>query len=288
MDTLIERDLIMVAEAGINHGGKLETALELISLAKWAGFDYVKFQKRDPLLYPEKPYNSPLLGQTTYRKHKQFLELSYQDYEAIDVYCKEIGIEWFASVFDKPSVDFMKVFNPPFWKLPSPAIFNKDLVRYVAEQGGKVIMSTGMSELPEVIRAVNILRAYGKHEGDWLYILHCCSEYKTPKEHVNLNYIPTLVKLFPYARVGYSSHDAGVPFSVGAVAKGAEMIEVHVTLDRTMKGSDHKASLEREEIERVVRHCQDTYIALGDGDVKHFYPEEKRIREKVMQTAGSK
>lgn len=271
----------IIGEIGINHNGNVELALELIGIAAKAGFDYVKFQKRDPELYPERPYNSPLFGETTYREHKRKLELSYSDYCEIAERCEYKGIKWFASTFDIASVDFMKQFYPDMWKIPSPCLTDLELVKYIAKQDGFLLISTGMSTEQERNNAIYEAVKYKTY--DYIAIMHCCSEYPTPLEHVNLNVITQWNSVYP-CRIGYSSHDAGVPCSVAAVGMGAMFIEVHITLNRAMKGSDHAASLEYEEMERLVRHIRGVEKALGSYD-KPFYEGEMAIRRKVEQNA---
>lgn len=271
--------VFIVADAGINHQGNIDIAIELIDLARWAGFDAVKFQKRNPERYPETPYLSPILGETTYREHKRALELSEADYQHIINFCYDAKFQWFASCFDKESVDFIARAHPKYWKIPSPCILDLDLVRYFAQQNGFIIMSTGMSTIEEMNAAIAALVHYKTY--DEIALLHCCSEYPTPPEHINLRVIEWLKRTYP-CKIGYSSHDAGVPASVAAVGMGAEIIEVHITLDRTMPGSDHSASLEREEMERLVRHIRAVDTALGT-DVKQFYEGERKIRKKVQQ-----
>ncbi len=280
----------IIGEIGINHNGKVGNAIELIELAKRAGFDAVKFQKRNPERYPDKPYNSPVFGETTYREHKRNLELSYEDYVAIDIASKSLGIEWFASCFDKESVDFIAQFNPKYWKIPSPVITNLELVKYIAKQEGNCIISTGMSTEQEVITAIEFYKEnyserfytpYNKIPDSRLLILHCCSEYPCPIDHVNLEMIKTYKRLFSF-KIGYSSHDATVTIPVAAVCMGAEIIEAHITKNRSLKGSDHSASLEYVGMETLVRRIRDIEVACGNG-TKQFYPEEQRIREKVRQ-----
>lgn len=285
--------VFIVGEIGINHNGDVNKAIELIRLAKNIGFDAVKFQKRNPELYPDRPYNSPLFGEVTYKEHKRLLELSQSDYEQIDQVCLQEGIEWFASCFDIESVDFIKQFNPKYWKIASPCITNIGLIRYIAKQTGKVIISTGMSTIGEVSNAVYEFRLAKDPEFDisdhsfsrYLALLHCCSEYPCPVDHVNLNMILTLKAMFPYLDIGYSSHDATVAIPVSAVAMGASIIEVHITADRSQRGSDHAASLEHRGMETLVRHIRAVEKALGSCE-KQFYPEEQKIRDKVKQITG--
>ena len=284
---------MIIGDIGINHNGKVDNAIELIRLAKKAGFDAVKFQKRTPELYPEKPYNSPLFGEISYREHKQRLELSFDDYCKIDEVCGNEGIEWFASCFDIASIDFISRFNRKLWKIASPSITDLELVKAIAMQNGYTIMSTGMSTLHEVVEAVSAFKQ-GKETGNGvlskedlgkhLGILHCCSEYPTPLEHINLSYVTKLQRIFKYHKIGYSSHDATVVMPVCVVALGATIIECHITSNRSQAGSDHSASLEFVGMETLVRHIRAVEQAIGDGK-KHLWEGEQKIRDKVKQVA---
>ena len=285
--------VMIIGDIGINHNGKVDKAIELIRLANKAGFDAVKFQKRTPELYPEKSYNSPLFGEISYREHKKRLELSYEDYIKIDECCGNEGIEWFASCFDLASVDFISQFNRKLWKIASPSITDLELVKAIAMQSGYTIMSTGMSTLHEVVEAVSAFKQ-GKEKGNgllskedlgkYLGILHCCSEYPTPLEHINLSYIHKLQHIFKYHRIGYSSHDATVVMPVSAIALGATIIECHITSNRSQVGSDHSASLEYVGMETLVRHIRTVEQAMGDGK-KHLWEGEQKIRDKVKLVA---
>ena len=275
---MINRTLI-VGDIGGNHNANLGNAMALISNAYKAGFDAVKFQKRNPENYPETPYESQLFGTTTYREHKRQLEFDYEQYKIIDGWCKKGPIDWFASCFDIESVDFIKQFAPEYWKIASPSIQNLELVQYIGMQKGKVFMSTGMSTIYEVDKAVDALLSWKDRQD--ITILHCCSEYPTSADHINLENIPMYADRYRLS-VGYSSHDAGVPASVGAVLLGASVIEVHITLDRAMPGSDHAASLEYRGMETLVNHIRFIEKAKGDKE-KHFYEGEKKIRKKVQQ-----
>ena len=289
--------VMIIGDVGINHNGKVENAIALIRLAKIAGFDAVKFQKRTPELYPEKPYNSPLFGEISYREHKKRLELSFEDYCKIDEYCGNEDIIWFASCFDLLSVEFIARFNRIFWKIASPSITDHKLVEEVARQRGYTIMSTGMSTLHEVVEAINIFQRIKQlalggailtkiDTGNYLGILHCCSEYPTPLEHINLSYITKLQHIYKYHKIGYSSHDATVVMPVSAVVLGARIIEVHITQNRSQLGSDHAASLEFVGMETLVRHIRAVEQAIGDGK-KHLWDGEQKIRDKVKQIAKS-
>lgn len=267
----------LVAEVGINHNGSLDAALDTVRMAHSVGFDAVKFQKRDPESYPDRPYNSPLWGDTTYREHKRRLEFGKFEYESIDALCGSLGLRWFVSCFDSSSVAFMDSFSPRLWKIPSPAMLDVGVVCEVARRGGDVFMSTGMSELWELDRAVEaFLSMPGRGR---LTLLHCCSEYPCPPDHVNLLNISMLRSRYGLP-VGYSSHDGGVTAPLAAVAMGATCVEVHVTLDRSMKGSDHAASLGPKEAAELVSLAREVERSLGSSE-KHFYEGEKETRRKV-------
>lgn len=273
---------LIVAEIGINHNGKVELALELIRYAKMYGFDAVKFQKRNPELYPETPKRSAILGDCTYREHKRALELSYADYVRIDEYCRGLNIDWFASCFDTDSVDFMKDFNVPYWKIASCSITDLELVEYIGEQEGYVIMSTGMSIIQEVDLAYKTLR---KAREGGVAILHCCGEYPTPIDHANLLLLSYYQRRYPEAKIGYSDHTATVAIPAASVLLGAEIVEVHVTLDRAMPGSDQSASVGLKGMETLVRHIRAFEKAAGHP-TKHFYPEEKAKRESMRMVSS--
>jgi N-acetylneuraminate synthase len=270
---------MIVGDVCCNHQGDVEIALQLIDAAKESGFDAVKFQKRNPELYPETPKNS-VFGET-YRDHRRALELSRDNYNVISDYCRRIEMEWFASCWDIGSVDFMKDYHPKYWKIASQCITNLELVEYIAEQEGHLIMSTGMSTMEEVVEALSHLRKR-------VTLLHCNSEYPTPSDHVNLNVLLSYVMSFnvmdtpsPIA-VGYSSHDAN-PFTPAvAVALGAEVVEVHITLDRTMPGSDHAASLAPPGMRVLVERIRTVEKIMGSSE-KQFYPAEREKRESMKQ-----
>lgn len=271
-----------IADIGINHSGQIEKALTLITLAHQAGFTYVKFQKRNPDRYPERPYNSPVFGETTYREHKRGLEFKRADYDRIDAHCRALGIEWTASPFDFESVDFLESYNPPFIKIASPVTLNLALVEYIAGKKREVVMSTGMCKLKDIRAAVDILR---EHLPSYkIHLLHCNSEYPTPVDHVNLMMIDWLRgRLGGIKSVGYSSHDGGVAIPVQSVAYGAKWVEVHITEDRMQPGSDHKASLEFLGMLALNSHIKAVEKAAGScQDV--IYPGEEKIRDKVKQS----
>jgi sialic acid synthase SpsE len=269
----------IVGDIGINHQGKVENATKLIDVAVDAGFDAVKFQKRNPELYPETPKNSPILGVCTLREHRRALELTEANYNYINEYCKN-RIEWFASCWDLDSVEFILQYKPLYWKIASACITDFNLIASISQQHGHIIMSTGMSDEIMVNDALELIREY-KHDSE-ITLLHCCGEYPVPKQHVNLRRIPRMMSEYPFIRIGYSSHDGGVPISVTAVGLGAKVIEVHITLDRMMPGSDHAASLEKRGMQTLVEHIRVIEDALGVSE-KQYYAEERKKRESLTK-----
>lgn len=271
---------MIVGDVCCNHQGDIEIALQLIDLAKECGFDAVKFQKRNPELYPETPKDSAILGQCTYREHRRALELTRDNYNVISDYCRRIEMEWFASCWDIDSVDFMKDYHPKYWKIASQKLTDSELIRYIDQHpvGGYIIMSSGMCTQKELDQAVNYF------EFGWrkLWILHCTSEYPTPSDHVNLSRIAEIKDRYGIENVGYSSHDAN-PFTPAvAVALGAEMVEVHITLDRTMPGSDHAASLGPPGMRTLVERIRTVEKIMGSSE-KQFYEGERKKRESMVQ-----
>ena len=268
----------IVAEIGINHNGDLEIAKRLIDVAKNAGVDAVKFQKRTPelcvppeqrMVMRETPW-----GYMSYMDYRTRVEFNLDQYREIDDYCREKGMTWFASVWDEPSVDFMDAFDVPCYKIASALLTNDPLLHHIRKKGRPVILSTGMSSLEEMDRAVGIL---GKEN---LILLHTCSVYPAHYEELNLRVIPMLRERYGIP-IGYSGHETGLPSTIAAVALGACLVERHITLDRAMWGSDQAASLEPNGITRLVRDIQLVELALGDRE-KRVLPREipmiKRLR----------
>ena len=272
----------IIAEIGINHNGSLDLAKQLIAEAVHAGCDAVKFQKRTPeLCVPkdqwEKQRDTPW-GRMSYIDYKRKTEFGQAEYTAIDDYCRALGIDWFASCWDEPSVDFMEQFEPVLYKMASASLTDKPLLDRVRATGRPLMLSTGMSTTHEIEDAV-------RHVGlDNLMIAHSTSAYPCPPAELNLRMIPTLMKQFPGTPIGYSGHETGLSSTVTAVALGAAFVERHFTLDRAMWGSDHAASVEPGGMMKLVRDIRDTEAALGDG-VKVVYESEReplrRLRRKV-------
>jgi N-acetylneuraminate synthase len=244
----------------------------LIDAAVKSGCDAVKFQKRTPeICVPkdqwDKERETPW-GKMTYIDYKKKIEFSAADYAEIDRFCKQKGIDWFASCWDEPSVDFIEQFNPVLYKMASASLTDFPLLSKVRATGKPIILSTGMSTLEEIQSAV-------KHLGlDQLLIAHSTSAYPCDPKELNLRMIVSLRNMFPNNPIGYSGHETGLATTEATIALGANFIERHFTLDRAMWGTDHAASVEPEGMSRLVRNIRDIEIALGDG-VKKVYDSEK-------------
>ena len=269
----------IIAEIGINHNGSLETAKKLIDVAAVAGCDAVKFQKRNPdVCVPEHQKNKPKetpWGKMTYLEYKHKVEFNQEEYDEIDSYCKERGIAWSASPWDIDSLKFINQYEMPFIKIPSAMITNEDLVRESAKTGKKIILSTGMSTEQEVTQAVVWLLS----ENAEFTLLHCNSAYPAPIEDLNLSYIKALKEKYK-CEVGYSGHEFRLGTTVAAIYLGASVLERHITLDRSMWGSDHLASVEPQGLIKLVRGVRELEAAFGDG-VKKVTEAEKVTRKKL-------
>jgi N-acetylneuraminate synthase len=268
----------IVAEIGINHNGDLEIAKKLIDVAVAAGCDAVKFQKRTvEVVYTREELAAPRESPfgTTNGDLKRALEFSASEYSEIDSYCRRMRIPWFVSCWDEHSVDVMRRFHLPCFKLSSASLTDDRLLKHTRAMGCPVILSTGMSTLEQIDHAVEIL---GKRD---LILLHACSTYPAFYSELNLRAIHTLRDRYQVP-VGYSGHETGIPSSVAAAVLGACMIERHITLDRAMWGSDHAASLEPNGITRLVRDVRLIEEAMGDG-VKRVYEREKPMIKKLRR-----
>jgi N-acetylneuraminate synthase len=268
----------VIAEIGINHNGDVDIARQLIMASKQAGADAVKFQKRTvEVVYKAeelaRPRENPF-GATN-GDLKRGLEFGEQAYAAIDSYCRELGIMWSASCWDEGSVDFIEKFTPPFYKIASASLTDDNLLRHHRDTGRPIILSTGMSSLEEIDHAVEVL---GR---DNLIILHCTSTYPSKPEELNLRAIDTLKSRYQLS-IGYSGHEVGLQTSVAAATLGACVVERHITLDRSMWGSDQAASIEPGGFSRMVRDIRAVESAMGDG-VKVVYDSEIPIREKLRR-----
>jgi N-acetylneuraminate synthase len=272
----------VIAEIGINHNGDIDLAKKLINVALGAGCDAVKFQKRTiDVVYSKeelaKPRESPF--GTTNGDLKRGLEFELEEYREIDRYCREVKIDWFASCWDEASVDFIAQFRVPCFKVASASLTDDNLLRHTRAVGKPIVLSTGMSTIEEVDHAVDIL---GKRD---LVLLHACSTYPAYYEELNLQVIDVLRDRYGVP-VGYSGHETGLPSSVAAAVLGACIIERHITLDRSMWGSDHAASLEPNGITRLVRDIRLIEKSMGDG-VKRVLEREQPIIKKLRRVGAS-
>ena len=257
----------VIAEIGINHNGSLDIAKQLIDVAASAGCDAVKFQIRTPhmSLPPhlwEQERDTPWGERMTYLAYRQRIELSPRDYLNITAYCAEKKILFSASAWDKNAADKLYAFSAPFVKIASASVTNLPLVQHVSRMGRPVVMSTGMSTLAEIQQAVFLLRAGMVPQ---IALLACTSTYPCKPEHLNLSRIHTLKAEFPDCVIGYSGHESGLGTTLCAVAMGAQIIERHITLDRTMKGSDHAASVEPGGLHLLMREIRNFAKARGTG-----------------------
>lgn len=271
--------VFIIAEAGVNHNGDLELAKKLVDAAVEAGADVVKFQTfKAEKLVCKNAEKADYQKETTDTSESQFemlkkLELTEQMHTQLLSYCKEKGILFLSTPFDVESVDYLTGLGMDIMKIPSGEITNYPYLRKVAQTGKKVILSTGMSDIEEVKAAVAILKEYGSKD---IAVLHCNTEYPTPYADVNLNAMLVLRDELGI-EIGYSDHTQGIEIPIAAVAMGAKIIEKHFTLDKTMDGPDHKASLEPHELKEMVSAIRNVEAALGDGVKVPSVSEQKNI-----------
>jgi N-acetylneuraminate synthase len=261
----------VIAEIGLNHNGSVDTAIQLIDVAADAGAQAVKFQKRTPAIStPEHMKNTPRdtpWGMMTYLEYRYRVEFAREQYVDIGDYATLRGLDWFASPWDEPSVDFLEDLNVVAHKVASASVTDIGMLQALAATGKPIILSTGMSTLDQIDRAVEVLGTKR------LVILHATSTYPLPAEEANLRTIMTLQQRYAGVPIGYSGHERGLQISLAAVALGAVAVERHITLDRTMWGSDHAASLEPQGFAHLVRDIRVIGEAMGDG-VKRVFPGE--------------
>jgi N-acetylneuraminate synthase len=255
----------VIAEIGINHNGDLGLAKRLISVAKTAGCDAVKFQKRTPeICVPAAQRNTMRetpWGYISYMEYREKVEFGQAEYEEIDAYCREQEIDWLASCWDEPSVDFIQKFDVPCFKIASASLKDEALLKHTRATGKPLLVSTGMSSFEDVDSTVELL---GR---DKLVLLHTVSTYPAEYDELNLRAIPAMRERYQLP-VGYSGHETGIASSVAAVALGACTVERHITMDRAMWGSDQAASLEPNGITRLVRDIRLIERSMGTGEKK--------------------
>ena len=273
--------IFFISEIGINHNGNLDLALQLIKEAKLAGSDAVKFQKRDINLVYSKDFldsarESPW-GKTQ-RDQKKGLEFSFEEYNEIQNYCKKLEIEWFASAWDLNSIDFLSQFDTKYNKVASAMIVDLEFLKVVAKQKKHTFISTGMSTIKDINKAVKIFR-----DNDCSFeLMHCISTYPMKDEHANLLTINALKREFN-CNVGYSGHENGLAISYAAAALGISSLERHITLDRTMYGSDQSASLEIKGLRELIGAIKKIEVALGEEKLGIILDEEKPIAAKLRE-----
>ena len=270
----------VVGEIGINHNGSMGFAKKLITGAKAAGCDAVKFQKRTPeLCVPKDQWNKERdtpWGRITYLEYRHKVELSFENFEEINNFCRHLEIDWFASCWDEPSVDFMEHFQPNCYKAASASLTDISLLKKKQSTGKPLILSTGMSTQEEIETAVNEL---GREN---LLIAHSTSAYPCPVDELNLKMILTLKNKYPEIPIGYSGHETGLAPTWAAVTLGATFVERHITLDRAMWGSDQAASVEIAGLHRLIGNIRDIEKSLGDG-IKKVYQSEMSQRDKLRK-----
>lgn len=271
----------VVAEIGINHNGDLELAKQLVDAAAAAGCDAVKFQKRDPERCTPADQRDRMRqtpwGYIRYIDYRHKVEFGRAEYDVLDAHCRARGIQWFASCWDEESVDFVEAFDPPCYKIQSAAVTDRPLLERLRATARPLILSTGMSTMAEVCAAIELL------DTSELVVTHSTSAYPCATEELNLRVLQTLRAEFPYP-VGYSGHEVGLPTTVAAVALGACYVERHLTLDRSMWGSDQAASVEPAGFQRLVHYVRTVERAMGDG-VKRVYESERSAMARLRRQA---
>ena len=271
----------LIAEIGINHNGDINLAKQLIDKSLECGFDIVKFQKRDiNQVYTKSFLDSPRESPwgNTQRDQKNGIEFDFEEYSKIDKYCKKIGIDWFASAWDINSLAFLDKFNLKFHKIASAMIVDLNFLNEVSKRGKYTFISTGMSTKQNIENAVNIF----KKNNCPFELMHCVSTYPMKEKDANLLTINALKKMFK-CDVGYSGHEVGLAVSLAASMMGISSLERHITLDRSMYGSDQAASLEVNGMKQLAKLIRSMEKSLGVENVGHITKEEVKISEKLRQ-----
>jgi len=270
----------IIAEIGLNHNGDMDIAKKLIDVAASAGCDAVKFQKRTPdLCVPEDQkqiQRETPWGRMSYIDYRHRIEFGKKEYLEINDYCQEKNIEWFVSTWDDNSVDIMEDIGVCAYKVPSACLTDISMLKKLNDTKKPIIISTGMSTLDQIKTAVEFF------DESLLSILHCTSAYPCSNDEINLKMINTLNSLYPNYVIGYSGHETGLQISLAAVAMGAKIIERHITLDRTMWGSDQSASIEPRGLDKLVRDIRVIEKAMGDGK-KLIYDSELSSLDKLRR-----
>lgn len=269
----------IIAEAGVNHNGSIELAKQMVDQARAAGADYVKFQTFQPEAlvsrFAEKAeYQKETTGSGgSQLEMLQKLALTQADFRELKGYCDKVGVGFLSTPFDLDSIDFLETLDMDFWKIPSGEITNLPYLVRIAHTGREIVMSTGMCRETDIEAAVTVLRQNGAGE---ITLLHCNTQYPTPMEDVNLRVMDTLRRHFGVP-VGYSDHTIGIEVPIAAAALGATVIEKHFTLDKTMEGPDHRASLEPGELKLMISGVRNVEKALGNDEKKPSKSEKENI-----------
>ena len=269
----------IIGEIGINHNRDIDIAKQLIDIASYAGFDYVKFQKREPdRCVPDeqkKQIRDTPWGMMNYIDYRKKIEFDQCDYEYIDNYCRKRGIGWFASAWDMQSAMFLANFSTDLIKIPSPVITNLDVLKFCRENFKIVIISTGMSTQEEIDTAVGIAKPD--------IIMHSVSIYPTPVKDLNFNYIVSLIKKYPEKEIGYSGHEIGIDFIPYIVGLGVTWIEKHITISKNLWGSDQQISIEPEEMFKMTRIIRNIQLGIGRMEDRYLLANEEEIKQKLRK-----
>ncbi len=282
--------VIVIAEAGVNHNGNIEIAMEMVDKAKTAGVDYIKFQTFTPeKLVSKYADKADYQKRTTGSNESQLqmlkkLALKLEDFKKIKSYCDSLGIGFISTPFDFTSIDFLETLNMDFWKIPSGEITNLPYLEKIASTSRDVVISTGMCDMEEIKDAIGILQNGGSGK---ITVLHCNTEYPTPFVDVNLKAMLQIGRETGMP-IGYSDHTLGIEIAVGAVALGATIIEKHFTLDKNMDGPDHRASLDPLELKAMVMAIRNVESGLGDGIKRRTVSEEKNVNLARKSIVASK
>jgi len=274
--------VVIIAEAGVNHNGKLNLAYKLVDVAKKCGADFVKFQTSIPELHISKFAQKANYQIKNTKKNESQLQmvkkmiLSYKEFKKLKNYCTKRKIGFLSTPFDLKSINFLKSLKMKYFKIPSGEITNLPYLIKIAKLNKKIILSTGMANLTEVGKALDILTSNGTKKKN-ITVLQCNTEYPTPLRDANIKAMLSIKKIFK-VNVGYSDHTEGIETSLGAVALGAKIIEKHITLSKRLSGPDHKASVSPEELKKLVQGIRKITIALGDGIKKPSQSEKKILR----------
>ena len=296
----MKKKIEIVAEAGVNHNGNLHLAKKLAKAAKDCGADYVKFQYFQPEFLATKnlkkakyQINNYKTKNKSQKKMLSNLSLNYKQLKEIENYCKKIKIKFLLSIFDHLNAKNLKQFKLDYIKIPSGEITNLPLINVVSKMNKKLIISTGMCNLKEVKQAINICKKNGLKKNN-LILLHCTTDYPTKSKDVNLKALITMKKNFN-CRIGYSDHTKGYDVAIMSISLGAEIIEKHFTLDKKMKGPDHKASLDLKELKKIIEKVKNAYTILGceqkkanKSELKNIKLVRKSIRAKNFIKKGDK